>query len=225
MATRRFLLILPALIGLSWLSVGVARSGTAESIASEASSSMMQWTATGGRPNLEAWLEVRNAFLRAQGLSPGDPNVEENLGVLHALRSERHDYIPQAFQYFMRALELRPSSPYTWANLAEALYRDGRTDQTFEYALRRAAMLGPYEPEVQRTLADYGLAVWSEAAPETRAAVTNMVAAGMRRSPVEILQISERRGRLGPACAHVRGDSRLADSKWIKLCESKEITP
>jgi hypothetical protein len=83
--------------------------------------------------------------------------------------------------------------------------------------------LGPSEPETQRLLAELGLAMWDEVGPETRAAVKAAVGAGMRRNPLEILQISERRGRLSLACAHASGDKRLQGTKWLETC-SREAT-
>jgi hypothetical protein len=51
-----------------------------------------------------------------------------------------------------------------------------------------------------------------------------MVAAGMKRNPLEMLQIAERRGRLAVACRHFAGSPRLSLPKWFQLCQSTEVT-
>ena len=130
----------------------------------------------------------------------------------------------EAQRQLVAAIEARPGSPYTWANLAVMKYRLGDTGPAFEKSLLNAANLGPYEPEVQQIVADLGLAVYDEVAPATRAAVERMVAAGMKRNAAEILQIAARRGRLDTACRHLDGVPRPAVSKWTQLCESMEAT-
>jgi hypothetical protein len=161
---------------------------------------------------------------RAAAEVPGDPFVREEL----ALMMIRNNNDPQAFadaeRQMVAAIDARPGSGYSWANLALMKYRQGDTGPAFEKALVNAAALGPYEAEVQQTVADLGLAVLDDVTPETRAAIERMVAAGMKRNAPEILQIAARRGRLGAACPHLGGISRKIDSKWTKLCESMEAT-
>jgi hypothetical protein len=103
-------------------------------------------------------------------------------------------------------------------------YRGGQTDAEFARALVMAARLGPAEPEIQASIANYGLAVWDEVDAATRAAIDGMVAAGMRRNAPEMLQIAQRRGRLAPACRHFHGSPRQTSTKWTQLCQSMEAT-
>jgi hypothetical protein len=130
-----------------------------------------------------------------------------------------------ARELLREAIEQRPGSGYTWANLAAVKYRLGETDEIFQAALVNATKLGPHEAEVQRSVVDYGLAVFDEVKPETRAAIARALADGMKRNAPELLQISARRGRLGAACRHLDGVPRPAAPKWTKLCESMEATP
>ncbi len=103
-------------------------------------------------------------------------------------------------------------------------YRLGDTGKEFEAALVNAAAVGPFEPEVQGAVALLGLAVWDEVAPATRRAIDRMVAAGMKRNPLEMLQIAERRGRLDIACGHLADSPRRIGSKWAETCQSLEAT-
>jgi len=214
----RVLLIVPAIATLAALSVFAARWGTAETLSLAAMREINTWTASGLSPGIDTWLWVKADLQRAERWAPADPKPAELLGVLHLQRAGRAEFSELALEHFRRALELRPTSPYTWANIAEARYRLGMTQPPFEAILVLTQRLGPSEPETQRLLAELGLAMWDEVGPEARAAVKAAVDAGMRRNPLEILQISERRGKLALACAHVSGDKRLQGTKWSETC-------
>ena len=200
------------------LSLEAAHLGQADTIVAESNAKL---ESTGWRkspPSLDAWIEVRNELLEAERLAPGSPAVSESLGVLHARRSSSREFLIYARDYFAHSLQARPTSPYTWANYAEAKYLLGETGRPFEEALMSAARLGPWEPEVQRLIADLGLAVYHEVKPETRAVIASLVALGMRRNSLEILQISDKRGRLDVACMHVPNNRRVTDPQWIERC-------
>jgi cytochrome c-type biogenesis protein CcmH/NrfG len=129
-----------------------------------------------------------------------------------------------AIAHHTRDVERRPAWPHGWAALAEAQYRRGDLGPALEPALMRAVELGPAEPAVQVLVADYGLAVFDEVGRDAQAAIDRAVAAGMRRNPLEILRISERRGRLDRACRHL-GDRAKSDPHAARLCPDYEITP
>lgn len=220
----RLLAVFPV-IGLGWASVHAVELGEAGAVTFDASRQMGEWSAgTKPQPNAERLARMRAELEVARSHAPASPAAHELLGLLLTRSDDRQEYIEQAGVHFLKAVELRPTSPNTWANFAAVRYRAGDTGQRFESALTRAAQLGPYEPEVQRTVAHYGLAVYDEVAPATRGAIDAMVVAGMKRKPLEMLQIAERRGRLAIACRHLAGSPRLTDSKWAQLCQSMEAT-
>jgi predicted Zn-dependent protease len=225
MAMARVLLVIPALMGLGWLAAQAMRIGSADAIVYEASKEMGTWAVSRSTPADQTMRWVHDDLQRAAARVPHDPSVQELLGVLESRRGEQLVYADDAVVHFVKALELRPTSPYTWGNLAEAKYRKGDTAESFEAALRRAAEMGPAEPEVQRSVADFGLAVFKEVTPATRVAIERMVASGMSRNPMEMLQIAQRRGRLDTACRQLANSPRRADSKWSQLCQSTEASP
>jgi hypothetical protein len=161
---------------------------------------------------------------RAAAMVPQNPSAREILGLARAAGTNDATRLDEARSEIVSAIRYRPGSGYTWASLAAVKYRLGEADQMFERALVNAMQLAPFEPEVQRDVADYGLAVLDEVAPATRAAVEQAVISGMRRNPAEILQISSRRGRLSAACRHLDASMHPAASKWSKLCQSLEAT-
>ena len=168
--------------------------------------------------------QARGSLAAAAAAVPSDATLHELLGAVDVRRTASSDSSHEAIGHFVRALELRPVSPYTWASIAAQEYRSGNIGTSFEKAIVNAWRLGPQEPAVQATIANFGLAVWSQVAPATRGAVEAMVANGMRRAPQEMLQIAERRGRLDVACRHFDGPSRRADVKWTQTCQGMEAT-
>lgn len=219
----RFAVMAPAVAALGWLTSVAIHAGAADALVYDASREMGTWAASHAQPGVQTWTWVHEELERAAAAIPRSPTVHELLGDLDA-HAEGAEYRQEALVHFMKALELRPSSPYTWADIAELKYRIGDTGHDFEAALVRGAELGPAEPEVQQTVAFLGLAVWDEVAPATRTAIERMVAAGMRRDPEEMLRIAQRRGRLDVACRHLAGLPRQIELKWSSQCPSREAT-
>jgi len=220
----RYLIVVPLIVGLGWAGLVAANIARADAYVLEASKEMGTWAASRVRPSSGTWDTVNDQLGASAALVGSDPTTQELLGILAAGRTDSGEYMANAVVHLTHALARRPGSPYTWANLAEAKYLQGETDANFELALRQAAELGPAEPEVQRMVANYGLAVWKEVSPETRTAIDRMIGAGVRRNPLEMLQISERRGRLNTACRHLVDVKRTPEPKWYQLCQSTEAT-
>ena len=218
----RFLVAIPVIGVLAWMSAQVMGLATAGAAVHDVTRAMDLWRA-GMAATPETVTRLREDLLRAEATEPSDPSVQELLGVF-AARAGTPEYLGEARVHLLNALRMRPSSPYTWANLVAADYRLGLTGKDFETELIRAAVLGPYEPDVQRAVAFFGLAVWDEVGRDARAAVERSVAAGMKRNPLEMLQIAQRRGRLTVACRYMAGPARQNDPKWSQLCQSMEAT-
>jgi predicted Zn-dependent protease len=216
----RIVVAVPMLLALAWLAFSADRLGTSESTVYRVAREMMTWRTQPGRETV-VWM--KSDLDEALSRDRKNPSLQEMLGRLSLAGSREDPAADDAIRHFTNALQQRPTSPFTWASLAEALYRKGDTGPRFEHALQRAAETGPWEPEVQQTVADYGLAVWEDVSPSTRSAIERLVANGMVRNAPEILQISARRGRLGVACAHL-GRSKHTDPKWGQLCQSTGST-
>ena len=223
LAPWRLLVAAPVVGVLAWLAVHAVRVGEAGSILYDAEREMATWAASGAPPGPQtvAWVEAD--VERARAATPEDPEAEELLGELATRRTDRAGSLDEALRHFARAAGLRPTSPYTWAAMADARYRKGDTGPAFETALRRAAELGPAEPEVQRTVVDLGLATWDEVAPATRQAVESTVTGAMKRDAAETLQIAGRRGRLAVACRHLAAAPRRVVPEGLTTC-SREAT-
>jgi hypothetical protein len=219
---NRWLVVIPALALLAFLSFWGVRWAWGDVYATTALRQITKWDAEKSPPALETFLWVRRALERAQVLAPADPAIPELLGLMHLQQSDRPEFSELALEHFGRALALRPSSPYTWANVAEAKFRLGQTQAPFEEILLRAQALGPSEPETQRMMVELGSALWNELSAPAQREVKLALERAMRRNPLETLLISERRGRLDLACPLAAGEIRLEKSKWPKVCEELE---
>jgi tetratricopeptide (TPR) repeat protein len=212
----RLLVALPAIAVLAWAAIFASDTARANLLVLDSLAEM--------RAARASWDGISEWLLEAKAIRATDPTTHEILGLLSLARASEADRLEDGIAHLERALELRPASPFAWANLADARYRRGDAGPHLELPLQRAAELGPSEPGVQRIVGDLGLAVWDEVGPSTKAAVDRMVAAGIRRNPLEMLQISERRGRLDVACRHLADYPRKVGPRRGSLCPW-EITP
>jgi hypothetical protein len=219
----RLLVVAPILAVFGWGAATAVETVRSDDLVREASVEMSTWDAARSDPSPETWISVRDRFAAGIQIRP-DPSSYELLGMLGAMRREDAQRMTEGYSNLVKALEMRPVSPYTWAYLMEAQYRRVEAAGSLELALQRATELGPSEPGVQRIVADYGLAIWPELSPAGQGRVDRMVAAGMRRNPLEMLRISDRRGRLEAACRHAVG-APTPDPRVGRACERWEITP
>ena len=214
---RRLAILAVALLFLGLAAVGATRLGIAGDVrhAIEA-----QYALEGGG---YAWLagDELASVREALALDERDPTLHELVAFGDA---NGHRDPAGVTAHLVKSIALRPVSPYAWAALEADRYLAGAPVAELEKVLVNAARLGPSEPPVQRTVADFGLALWKELRPGAQEAVERVLATGMRREPKEFMQLAERRGRLDVACRHFDGFSRQADSKWTITCNRLEAT-
>lgn len=180
------------------------------------------WQAGRHQPSLEEWSHAHDLLREARALDPGQPNYLEDLARLYERRAlplkagddDARADLRQALDYQRQAARIRPGSPYTWANIALLKARLSEPDREFETALRNAALLGPWEPEVQLALADAGFQYWPALAPETQAALRANALRALRRQDAKLFELARRAGRLDILCA-VRGVER---SRLARAC-------
>jgi hypothetical protein len=221
----RLLVTLPVIGVLAWASLAAFGVGISDVLVREAHTEIATWAARRVIPHQSTWESVRLQVKEAEREQPRNPASHEILGFLGTLWTDAPDRMAEGSEELVTALRYRPVSPFTWAGIVQARYRAGKSGRELEIPIMRAAELGPAEPGVQRVVADFGLAVWNEITPEIQTVVDRIVAAGMYRNPMEMLQISERRGRLDVACRHLADSSRKVGSQADRLCPSWELTP
>ena len=222
-AARRAIVALPAALGLAAITVYTADAGSANVAARAVSNEISTWSMLAGGPRPDTLASVRNELLTLEGNAPDRAYVDELIGIAAARDRQDPKSLEEAKMRFTMAVRSRPVSPYTWANLVHVSYELGQTGEEFERALRHAASLGPWEPEVQNTVVNYGLAVHEEVSPATQAAIDRTVAAAMKLNPLETLQIAARRGRLDVACRGIVNPASDPSRRYM-LCQEWERT-
>ncbi len=221
-ARARLLAVLPMLVLLAWMGLAAHRDGRANSLMADASREMSTWrraTVAAGE-----WDWIRADLERAAEMDPGNPSISELQGILKARRVAEDTYLKESIAHFQQSLRERPGSPYGWANLLESSYRLHGSAAEIDPMIQRAVALGPHEPAVQRVVADFGLAAWPELSPAGQASTERVVAAALRRNPLEMLRIADRRGRLNVACRHVSIAPGTSSTQWSKFCPGTEAT-
>ncbi len=162
----------------------------------------------------ERWASARAQLERAASLDADNPDLREALGRWHdaeSLRLHSDAELREALTDFRRALALRPSSAYTWANVALLKLRLAEFDDEFGDAAARAARLGPWEPEVQLILANVAFGAFDKLRAQERPAVLRTVANGLQRQGEAIFDLAWRAGRIDIFCRLPGvGASRLA---------------
>lgn len=157
----------------------------------------------------ERWIRGRNALLRAIALDSRNPNHYENLAIWYeraALRMPaRHPvaeaYLRQALAYARTAIVARPGSPYTWMDLAVLKWRLGEFDPELQQAVRNAAHLGPWEPEVQLAAAGLAFTAYERLSPEARQAALRLMGNALKYHDERLFDQAYRTGRLDIFCA------------------------
>src|SRR5688572_26280375 len=120
MTLARVLLAAPLIGAIVATGAYAVQRGVADDLAFDASVEMGTWVASRSQPAEATWNWVRDDLQRAVGIM-SDPVSQELLGVLLAMRHDRPDLMNAAGEHFTAALVARPSSGYTWANLAEVM--------------------------------------------------------------------------------------------------------
>ena len=161
------------------------------------------------QPGAEELASALASVSAANALEPANPLFVEQRARVHemqALRLPRGDpaaraLLQQALGEYRSAALMRPGSPYAWAAIAALKLRLDELDFEFYGALERAARYGRWEPAVQLSLADIGLASWRLLPYAGKQIVLGAIERGMRRQGDELRRIAVKHGTLERFCA------------------------
>ena len=204
--------ILIALIGTAVLVYAAYASGTR---------GFADWRSMRWRHEIAAWAERRtvpppermqeaiNSLIDTLALTPDDPNLIEHMGVFHNLRASASAIgsdawrlnLAQALIYFRKSADLRPTSSYTWANIALVKYRLGQIDAEFFAAMHHALDFGPWEPGVQLIVADAGIGAWDKLDGDLRGRVSEDLRRTAVRQADALARIATEHRRMDIICA------------------------
>ncbi|MBE0619351.1 MAG: hypothetical protein IH605_02040 [Burkholderiales bacterium] len=205
----RILITLVATAVFGYAAYASAKRGLADWNSMRARHEIAGWAEHRATPPPERLQEAITTLIDALALAPNDPTLIEHLGTALELRASasaagsemRRLSLTAALIYFRRAAALRPSSPYTWANILLAKYRLAQLDNEFFDAMRNALDLGPWEPAVQLIVADVTLGAWDKLDNGLRAHANENLRRAALRQADGLARLATDRGRIDLVCA------------------------
>ncbi len=180
----------------------------------DASSLSARTTVTGWRegtgPVITAalWERTRDQLQDALRTAPDNAQLHDDLGYLHALRSQGLGSVPldspdyslqqslmdEAIVHYRAACALRPTFAYTWTHLALSKHYRGQYDAEFLAAYDRAVQYGHSEAALHISLAELTYSQWQRLGPQRQQAFADMVATARESSSVMFRVLAERAG-------------------------------
>ncbi len=150
--------------------VRVAKLGIADIHAYSSYRAIRAWQLSPFEMSDKEWSEIQNDLEMARKFDPENPELLMALGLAHEGRfansavkfSDARESREQALVYYRQSVNLRPSWPYGWIDLALVKYRLGELDQEFYDAAALSLELGPWEPGVQKVIIEIGLHGWKD---------------------------------------------------------------
>ncbi|HEX4331487.1 MAG TPA: hypothetical protein VH040_05090 [Usitatibacter sp.] len=203
---------------LAWAAVEARRSAHADDLSRSALSQLQWWEEDRFVPGPGERDAVAQRLDEAARLAPDNAETWEGLGLLELNHGTGSEAPARAVHDFGESIAWRPTSPYTWANLAQARALAGAPREQVEAAMLTALDVGAAEPEVQLAVIDLGLAQWPRLAPGMRERVAHALDRMMRRNPYKTLPVVLARDHLELACPYVHRDARLARTVWPRRC-------
>lgn len=176
---------------LAYFAVVAGRTLLSDLYFSRANAVVNKWADMQSAPSIEQWAAVRSVMHDALKLDPNNPRIHDSLGRVNRwgavipsqAEDKRHELRVNARDYFRSALVHRPTSAFTWANLALEKYALSEYDAEFEHAIRMALYFGPWVSSVQLAITNAGMGAWEQLREEeTRTAVRSNVIHGLNWS-------------------------------------------
>jgi tetratricopeptide (TPR) repeat protein len=179
--TRRRLLALPGVLAaaamLGWSVLHGVPLMTSDLASQGARQKVDAWARKGQGWTVEEWQQARSDLLGALATAPGDPVLHVTLAQLYVTQGlvawaddeQRQAYFAEALEHQQRALQLRPTDGFTWAQVALSSFALGQPVESLHVAWGQALRWAPREASIQRTLLDITLAQWDQVPADMRA--------------------------------------------------------
>ena len=201
------------IVALGLLAFNAGKQGLSNFFAQSAHLEIERWSSAGQKFRGDERARVTQYLAKSLQFSPNNPWSLEEMGTLQlrgmgALRDPQLAVaaVHSANANLRAALEIRPTSPFTWANFALTKLYLGEQDDMLFRALAHAEELGPWEPEDQQTVVFVGLAVWTRLNSDQQAAVVRAMERGAqgkesRESQGKMFEIAKKFNRIDLFCA------------------------
>ena len=126
------------------------------------------WQKSESLSSITQFEQALNAIGKANTLHPNNPHYLITQGLIYEWggisetvdKSKQAELLLQAKQYYLNAVELRPTWPVTWATLAVLKWRLEEIDQEMIDFLKQADKYGQHTEEVSRAWLDVGFYIY-----------------------------------------------------------------
>ena len=148
----------------------------AEMSAQDARYRFARWEAGKVKPQPEDVAAAIAGLRAALAYEPGNPNLHSDLGRIEYWRvragsladADSRAARQAAQDGFRQAALLRSTSGHTWANIALTRFMLGQVDIEFTHALEQTLRWAPWQPQLQLSAIQLGLATWQVLTPSTQ---------------------------------------------------------
>jgi O-antigen ligase len=199
---------LSLMAALIYLSYVAGSWGLADLIAGKAQTKMGQWPL---REVKEAeWTLTSKISALGLALAPHNPDLLKTMGDVYywkAIKSsgsgkERLTAYQRALEYFLKAVEQKPTDASIWAQIIQLKHDLRQYDAQFINALEYTTAYGPFHPFAQHMVVDIGLAGWYRFPKNVQSIVMATIERGMQVQAKEIGRLIKERKREWVVCAY-----------------------
>jgi hypothetical protein len=141
-------------------------------------------------------------------ITPGNAQLQDDLGFLHAARSQSMgkvavgsaDYQLQqtlmegAITHYRAATKLRPTFPYSWTYLALSKHLRDQHDEEFWSAFDLALRYGQNEAALHSAIVEIAYAMWPQLGAPRQQAIGTMVATANKASRERLQEMATHAG-------------------------------
>ena len=194
-----FLLLVVIIISGSW--------GLADIEKQKVHASIKQWENDIDSYSSDEWNKVYSTARQALDKDPNNPDLLTLMGNVYEWNTfqaenqlQNKENSKLALEYYRKAVAVRPQWPYTWSSIALLKFKMSEFDQEFQSALSNAMNLGPWEPPVQKIIAEVGLSAWDKLEYAQRIAIVENIRRGVIMQSQVMLDILKKYGQLRMIC-------------------------
>jgi len=198
--------------------------GLAETIGVQVRKSLAKWQQQGVEQS--EWNVIHDVSVGALKLAPNSPDLMMTMGHIYfwhpiVTGSDRQRSFQQALDYFLKAVEKRPTSPSLWGEVTRFKHYLQQYDAEFLTAFENLAAYGPGSPFAQDIIAGVGLANWYRLPDNLQSHLIATIERNMQKQPNKTLQLIKMHRRHWVVCAYSTGQQ----AKLVEFCQQLQQPP
>jgi len=214
---------LSLMVVLIYLIYVAASWGLAETIGVQVREYLAKWQQQGVKQS--EWSVIQDASVDALKLAPNSPDLMITMGHVYfwrpivtggdRRRKEKQASFQQALDYFLQAVEKRPTSSSLWGHITQFKHYLQQYDAEFMAAFENTAVYGLGDPFAQHVIAEVGLANWYKLPKNLEPHLIATIERQMEKKPDETLQHIKMYQRGLVICAESTGQQ----AKLVEFCQ------